>query len=133
MLPKLNICEKKEKTIWTTCYTTKSSIFAKGKKTNLFFLEDLCQIYFLQKTKRTFLKTSCSKSSVDSFSLQKEKETQGLYLQNFDLNGKTLLILFEAKFAYDQKQNREHLPLVKNKALFCFVFFRGVFSSKFLN
>ena len=45
--------------------------------------------------------------TVDSFGLQKEKEKQGLHLQNFDLNGKTLLILFEAKFACCQKQNRE--------------------------
>ena len=33
--------------------------FAKEEKTSPFFLTDLCQIHFVQKTKRTFLKTSC--------------------------------------------------------------------------
>ena len=116
------ICEKKTKTIGTTSYTTKSSVFAKGKKTSLFFLKDLCQIYFVQKTKRTFLKTSCSKSQCWLFSLQKEKEKQDLSLQSFDLNGKTLLILFEAKFACCQKQNREHLPLEKKLRFFVLSF-----------
>ena len=116
------ICEKKTKTIGTTSYTTKSSVFAKGKKTSLFFQKDLCQIYFVQKTKRTFLKTSCSKSKCWLFSLQKEKEKQDLSLQRFDLNGKTLLILFEAKFACCQKQNREHLPLDKKLRFFVLCF-----------
>ena len=58
-MPKLNICEKKEKQFWKTCYTTNFSIFAKEKKTSPFSLKDLCKIYFVQKTKRTFLKTSC--------------------------------------------------------------------------
>ena len=103
--------KKKRKQFWKISYTTKSSVFAKEKKTIPFFLKDLCQIYFVQKTKRTFLKTSCSKASVDCwlFWFTKRKRKARPSFTKFDLNGKTLLILFEAKFAYDQKQNREQV------------------------
>jgi len=61
MLPKLNICEKKRENNFGKLVTTKALVFAKGKKANPFFLRDLCQIYFVHETKRTFLKTSSSK------------------------------------------------------------------------
>ena len=68
-------------------------------------------------------KKNFSENFLLSFGLQKGKEKQSLYLQSFDFNDKTLLILFKAKFAYGQKKkNREHLPLEKKTALFCFAF-----------
>ena len=108
---------KKKKQFWKTCYTTNFSIFAKEKKTSPFSLKDLCKIYFVQKTKRTFLKTSCCR-----LVYKKEKEKQSLYLQSFNFNDKTLLVLFKAKFAYGQKKNREHLSLEKKQRFFvkCF-------------
>ena len=114
------------KQFWKTCYTTKFAVFAKGKKTSPFFLKDLCQIYSVQKTKRTFLKTFCFNAGVNSFGLQKEKENKAFIYKAFDLNDKTLLILFKLKFSHGQKQNREHLPL-KKTALFCFCLFRICF------
>ena len=96
------------------------------KKTSPFFLKDLCQIYFVQKTKRTF-----SENFLLSFGLQKGKEKQSLYLQSFDFNDKTLLILFKEKFAYAKKKKREHLPLEKKTVLFVLPFQALVFSSNF--
>ena len=84
-----------------------------------------------KKQKELFWKLLVEKASVDSFGLQNEKEKEGLYLQSFDLNDKTLLILFKAKFAYCQKQNREHLPLEKKQRFFLFCLFQSCFSSKF--
>ena len=81
-----HLWKKREKQFWKTCYTAKSLVFAKGKKTSSFFIKDLCQIYFVQKTKRTFLKTSCWKSKCWLVWFTREKEKQGLYLQSFDLN-----------------------------------------------
>ena len=75
-----------------------------------------------KKQKELFWKLLVEKASADSFGLQKEKEKQGLYLQSFDLNDKTLLILFEANFASGQKQNREHLPLEKKQRFFVLSF-----------
>ena len=106
--------------------------FLPKEKKQASFFKKICVKYTLsKKQKELFWKLLVEKASVDSFGLQNEKEKEGLYLQSFDLNDKTLLILFKAKFAYGQKQNREHLPLEKKTALFCFVFFRVVCSSKF--
>ena len=50
---------KKRETILENLLHNKLFDFCQGKKTSPFSLKDLCQIYFVQKTKRTFLKTSC--------------------------------------------------------------------------
>ena len=50
---------KKRETILENLLHNKLFDFCQGKKTSPFFLKDLCQIYFVQKTKRTFLKTAC--------------------------------------------------------------------------
>jgi hypothetical protein len=76
----LNICEKKEKSIF----------HCQRKKNKPFFLK-ICVKYFVQKTKRTLLKTSCSKKSVASFGLRKEKEKQGFDVERFDLTALSYL------------------------------------------
>ena len=53
---------KKRETILENLLHNKIFGFCQRKKDKLFFLKDLCEIYFVQKTKRTFLKTSCWKS-----------------------------------------------------------------------
>ena len=116
---KFNICEKKEKAIF----------HCQRKKNKPFFLK-ICVKYFVQKTKRTLLKTSCSKKKCCFFWFTKRKRKTRLWCRTFWLICKILLILFKAKFAYCQKQNREHLPLEEKQARFFFVFFRVVFSSK---
>ena len=120
MLPKLNICEKKEKKIWKTCYTTNFSVFAKEKKTSPFFLKDLCQIYFVQKTKRIFLKTSCCR-----LAHKKEKKNKAFIYKASTSMTKLLLILFKAKFAYGQKKKTRNTCLWKKKnSAFLFCLFR---------
>ena len=117
-LPKLNICEKQEKQFWKACYTTKSLVFSKGKKTSSFFVKDLCQIYFVQKKKLCW-KLLVEKASVDSFGLQKENENKAfIYKASTFTNDKTVLILFKAKFAYGQKTKQRTLAFGKKKKLF---------------
>jgi len=117
MLPSWTFVKKKRKQF----------SLSKEKKTSPFFWK-ICVKYFLQKTKRTLLKTSCSKKKCCFFWFTKKKRKTRLWCRTFWLNCKTLLILFEAKFAYCQKQNREHLPLEENKRVFfclfqsCFLF-----------
>ena len=83
-----------------------------------------------KKQKELFWKLLVEKASVNSFGLQKEKEKQNLYLQSFDLNDKTLLILFKANFAYGQNQNRK-----KKQCFFvlCFSEFQNEGSKKQTN
>jgi len=108
----LNICEQKEKAIF----------HCQRKKNNPFFVK-----YFVQKTKRTLLKTSCSKKKHCFFWFTKRKRKTRLWCRTFWLICKILLILFKAKFAYCQKQNREHVPLEEKQARF-FLFFSELFS-----
>ena len=53
-----------------------------------------------------------------SFGLQKRKEKQSLYLQSFDFNDKTLLILFEAKFPMAKKKKQRTLAFGKKNNAF---------------
>ena len=122
MLPKLNICEKKEKQFWKTCYTTNFSIFAKEKKTSPFSLKDLCKIYFVQKTKRTFLKTSCCR-----LAYKKEKKNKAFVYKASTSMTKLCSFCLRQSLHMAKKKNREHLPLEKKTALSG----RVVFSSNF--
>ena len=70
-----------------------SMVIATEKKVSPFFWK-ICVKYFLQTTKRTLLKTSCSKKKCYFFWFTTRKWKARLYVENFDLNGKTLLIWF---------------------------------------
>ena len=125
---------KKKRKQFGKLVTTKSSVFAKGKKTSPFFSEKFVSNILCPKNKKNFSENFLfKKASVDSFGLQNEKEKEGLYLQSFDLNDKTLLILFKAKLAYCQKQNREHLPLEKKQRFFVLSFSELFFLPSFQN
>ena len=103
--------------------------FAKGKKTSTFFLKDLCQIYFVQKTKKTFLKTSCSKSKYWLFWFTKKKRKTRPLLTKLWLKWKNSAHFVWGKVCLWQiKTKQRTLAFGKKKALFCFVFFRVIFS-----
>ena len=75
-------------------------------------------------------KKNFSKNFELSFGSQKGKEKQSLYLQSFNFNDKTLLILFKAKFAYGQKKT-ENTCLWKKKQRFqAELFFRPTFQNE---
>ena len=112
MLPKLNIIFG----------------FSPRKKNKPLFSKSFVSNILCPKNKKNFSENFLLKKQVLTRVVYKsEKEKEGLYLQSFDLNDKTLLILFKAKFAYCQKQNREHLPLEKKKAFFLFCIFQSCF------
>ena len=121
MLPKLNICEKKEKQPWKTCYTTKSSVLAHGKKTSSFFLKVLCQIYFVQKTKRTFLKTSCWKSKCWFVWFTKRKRKRRPLFTKLRLKWQNSAHFVQGKVCLLPKTKQRTLALRKKKQRFFFV------------
>ena len=112
---------KKRETLLENLLHNKIFGFCQRKKDKPLFSKRFVSNILCPKTKKTFLKTSCLKIKCWLIWFTKRKRKTGLYLQSFDLNDKTLLILFEANFAFGQKQNREHLPLEKGTALFCFL------------
>ena len=122
-MPKLNICEKKEKQFWKTCYTTNFSVFAKEKKTSPFFLKDLCQIYFVQKTKRTFLKTSCCR-----LVYKKEKKNKAfIYKASTSMTKLCSFCLRQSLPMAKKKKKTENLKTLafgKKNSAFLFCLFR---------
>ena len=116
---------KKRETTLENLLHNKIFGFSPWKKNKPLFSKSFVSNILCPKNKKNFSENFLLKKQV--LILQNEKEKEGLYLQSFDLNDKTLLFLFKAKFAYCQKQNREHLPLEKKTAFFFVLSFSELF------
>ena len=120
-----HLWKKKRKQFWKTCHN-KTFGFCQRKKSKSLFSKRFVSNILCPRNKKNFSENFFFKKQVLTLLVHKKKKKTGLYLQSFDLNAKTLLILFEAKFAHGQKQNREHLPL-KKKSAFLFCLFQSCF------
>ena len=112
---------KKKKQFWKTCYTTNFSFFAKEKKTSPFSLKVLCQIHFVQKTKRTFLKTSCCRLAL----IQKmEKKNKTFVYKASTSMTKLCSICLRQSLPMAKKKKHRTLAFEKNSAFrqSCFFF-----------
>ena len=127
-----HLWKKKRKQFWKTCHN-KTFGFCQRKKSKSLFSKRFVSNILCPRNKKNFSENFFFKKQVLTLLVHKKKKKTGLYLQSFDLNAKTLLILFEANFAHGQKQNREHLPLKKKKRFFVLSFSELFFSSKFQN
>ena len=90
----------------------------------------MCQIYFVQKTKRTSLKTSCWKSKCSLVWFTKRKRKTKPLFTKLRLKWQNSAHLVQVCLWPKTKQ-RTLAFRKKNSVFFCFVFFRVVLSSKF--
>ena len=116
--------QKKKRNNFGKLVTQQTFRFLPRKKNKLLFSKRFVSNILCPKNKKNFSENFLLKKQVlTRLVYKKKKKKKNLCLQSFDLNDKTLLILFKANLAYSQKQNREHLLLEKETALFCVVFF----------
>ena len=133
MLPKLNICEKKRNNLENFLHN-KIFGFCQRKKKQAPFSKRFVSNILCPKNKKNFYENFLLKKQVLTclvYKKKKKKKKQSLYLQSFDLNDKTLLILFCSRQSLLMAKNKTENTLEKKQRFFCFVFFRVVFSSKF--
>jgi len=93
--------------------------FCQGKKTSPFSLKDLCQIYFVQKTKRTFLKTSCCR-----LAYKKEKKNKAFIYKASTSMTKLCSFCLRQSLPMAKKKT-ENTCLWKKKQRFCVLRFEA--------
>ena len=125
MLPKLNICEKKEKQFWKTCYTKKSSVFCQRKKNKLLFSKRFVSNILCPKNKKNFTENFLLKKQVVTRLVYKKKKKNKTFIYKASTQMTKLCSFCLRQTLPMAKDKTENTCLWKKKtALFCFVFFR---------